>query len=135
MGSFEILFVAGIVGGLAAWLYILSAKPAAGNAVLAAMLCGGFAAYTAVQIWHDGVIMFWTNHTVNLTGIQVWWDLIISVLIALFFIAPRARKMGMNLWLWAIPVGLLGSVGLLAVIARLFWLENRAAAETAGKAV
>ncbi len=69
--------------------------------------------------------MFYTNHSQNLTGIQVWWDLIMSVLIALFVIAPRARKQGMNLPLWALFVGTTASIGLLAMCARLFWLESQ----------
>lgn len=129
MDDFAVLFIAGTLGGFVAWLYILIAKPVAGNAMLAAMLSAGFAAYTAIQIWQDGVVMFFTNHTLNLTGVQVWWDLIASVMIALFFIAPRARKVGMNLWPWAIFVACLASIGLLAMAARLFWLERQSAAQ------
>ena len=130
MDDYGILFASGYVGACAGFLYILVARPEHGNAILAAALSAGFAAYTAVQIYSEGIVMFWQNHTFNLTGIQVWWDLLASVVIALFFIAPRARAAGMNVWLWAIPVGTLASVGLLAMIARLFWLENAAGADT-----
>jgi hypothetical protein len=64
---------------------------------------------------------------VNLTGIQVWWDLVMCVMIAMFFIAPRARKAGMNLLPWALFVGSTASIGLLAMCARLFWLEQQQA--------
>ncbi len=130
MNEFAILAIAGALGGLVAWLYMLVAKPERGSAILAAMLSAGFGGYTAVQIWADGVVMFWTNHTANLTGVQVWWDLVFSVLIALFFIIPRARTVGMNIWPWAVFVGLTASVGLLAMAARLFWLENAALPQT-----
>ncbi|MEE4155048.1 MAG: hypothetical protein V2I27_12885 [Erythrobacter sp.] len=131
MSATEIFFIAGIVAGLMAFLAVLANRTGAGSAIVAAMLGAGFAAYTAVQIAQEGVVMFWTNHSQNLTGIQVWWDLIIAVILALFFIAPRARKAGMNLPLWGVLVVSTASIGLLAMCARLFWLENARADEAA----
>ncbi|AWW75180.1 hypothetical protein CD351_12150 [Erythrobacter sp. KY5] len=104
--------------------YILIAKPERGNPLAAALLCAMFSAYTAVQIAQEGVVMFFTNHSQNLTGIQVWWDLAMLVVIAFFFIAPRARAVDMNLWLWALLVLPTASIGLLAMCARLFYLER-----------
>lgn len=126
MDPLHFLFVTILAFGGAGILYILVARPTAGSATLAAMLSAGFGTYTAVQIWQEGVVMFWTNHTVNMTGIQVWWDLVMCVVVALFFIAPRARKAGMNVSAWALFVGLTASIGLLAMCARLFWLERQA---------
>ncbi len=126
MSPLEILTIIGLIPGIAALLYILVAKPILGSPIIAAMFSGGFAAFTAIQIWQDGIVMFWTNHSANLTGIQVWWDLVFCVMIALFFIAPRARKMDMNVPLWALFVGCTASIGLFAMIARLFWLESQA---------
>jgi hypothetical protein len=45
----------------------------------------------------------------------------------LFLIAPRARAQGMNLILWTAFVVATASIGLLAMCARLFWLERSAA--------
>lgn len=132
MNATETFVIAGIIAGLMAFLAILANRNSVGNALLAAMLSAGFAAFTAVQIAQDGLVMFWTNHSQNLTGVQVWWDLIMSVMIALFFIAPRARKAGMNLPLWGLLVVTTASIGLLAMAARLFWLEN-AREEQVGK--
>lgn len=120
---FIVLGMAGIAGA-----YILIAKPTSGNAVLAAILAVGFGAYTAVQIAHEGVVMFFLNHSANLTGLQVWWDLVMCVVIALFFIAPRARAAGMNVPLWTLLAACTASIGLLAMCARLFWLEQAAKA-------
>ena len=128
MSPTEILTIAGLIAGIGAFASILISKRITGSALLAAMLSAGFAAFTAVQIWQDGIVMFWTNHSVNLTGVQVWWDLVITVMVALFFVAPRARKQGMNVPLWGLFVACTASIGLLAMIARLFWLENAAAA-------
>ena len=124
MNTFEIIWLAALVGGLIALLTILIQKREVGSAIAATMLAGGFGAFTAVQIAQEGVIGFFTNHTQNLTGVQVWWDLIMCVGIALFFIAPRARKQDMNVPLWALFVGTTASIGLLAMCARLFWLER-----------
>ncbi len=125
MTTLEIIWLAATTGGFVALLTILSAKRESGNAVAAAMLAAGFGAFTAVQIGQEGVIGFWTNHTQSLTGLQVWWDLIMCALIALFLIAPRARKQGMNILPWALFVGTTASIGLLAMCAQLFWLEQQ----------
>jgi hypothetical protein len=127
MNSLEIIWLAATSGGFIALLSILFLKREGGSTALAATLCGGFAGFTAVQIWQEGVVLFFTNHTQNLTGLQVWWDLVMCAMIALFLIAPRARLQGMNVLPWALLVGTTASIGLLAMCARLFWLEQQAA--------
>lgn len=124
MTTFQIIWLAALVGGFVALLTILATKREVGSAAAAAILCAGFSAFTAVQIGQEGVIGFFTNHSQSLTGLQVWWDLIMCAMIALFFIAPRARRQGMNVTLWGIVVGTTASIGLLAMVARLFWLEQ-----------
>lgn len=131
MNILEIIWLITLGGGLMALLTILTRKREVGNTVAAAMLCAGFGAFTAVQIGQEGVFGFYVNHTQDLTGLQVWWDLILSTLIALFFIAPRARKQGMNIPVWAVFVGTTASIGLLAMCARLFWLESNQGATAA----
>ena len=126
MDSLQILFFAVFGAVSLSGIYILATKPTIGYARGAAVMCAIFSAYTAVQLYREGAMMFFTNHSGNLTGIQVWWDLVMSVLIAFFFIAPRARAVGMNIVPWALFVGTTASVGLLAMCARLFWLETRA---------
>jgi hypothetical protein len=125
MTSFELIWIAASTGGLIAFLTIILTKRERGNAAAAAALCALFAGYTAVQIGSEGVIGFYTNHTQDLTGVQVWWDLLMCALLALFFMAPRARAQGMNVTLWALFVGMTASIGLLAMAARLFWLEQQ----------
>ena len=108
--------------------------PRVGMAALAAALAAGFAAYTGVTIYAEGVLQVWSNHTQNLWGVQVWWDLLFAVGLAMFLIMPRARAQGMNLPLWTLFVIATASIGLLAMAARLFWLENEASAD-ADKAI
>ncbi|MBX7513036.1 hypothetical protein K3179_00600 [Qipengyuania sp. GH38] len=106
--------------------YVLAGSPKVGSAILAAALAAGFGAFTAVTIANEGVLLVWTNHTQNLWGVQVWWDLLCAVVLAVFLIAPRARTAGMRMIPWILFVAATASIGLLAMVARLFWLEARA---------
>lgn len=126
MDTLQSLFFIILGAGLIFGAYMVVAKPTIGNSTLAASLLVVFAGFTTIQIAREGAMMFVTNHAANLTGLQVWWDLIMAVIIAFFFIAPRARAVGMNIVPWAILAGLTASIGLLAMCARLFWLERRA---------
>ncbi len=126
----QILFVAGIIAASVIIVYFLASQKPAGSWVLAVILCATFTAYTGVTIAAEGPIGFIANHTTNLWGVQVWYDLIASIVIALFLILPRARAAGMTSAPWLIFIGLTASIGLLAMIARLLWLEQRSA-ETA----
>ena len=79
MTPYVILFLAGLVGVLAALAHILTARAETGNPLLAALLAAGFGFFTAVTIARDGVMPVWVNHTSNLWGIQVWWDLLFAL--------------------------------------------------------
>lgn len=121
----------GLVCAVAAILTIAARPGAPGNAVLAGALSAGFAAFTVVTIAAEGVFPVILNHTSNLWGVQVWWDLLFSLGVATFLILPRARAAGMNLPLWVAFILLSASIGLLAMAARLFWLEQAGAREPA----
>ena len=121
-----ILFASGFLVALVAIASILLNDQKVGSASLAAALAAGFAAYTAGTIYAEGLLVVLTNQTSNLWGVQVWWDLLIAITIGLFLIAPRARAQGMNLPLWTVFVVATASIGLLAMAARLFWLEQAA---------
>lgn len=121
-----ILFLAGVGMAILVIGAIAMTRDRIGNAILTAGLAAGFAAFTAVTIWSEGVWLVVENHTLNLWGTQVWYDLLFSVSLALFFILPRARAAGMNVLPWIVFVGLTASIGLLAMAARLFWLERQA---------
>jgi len=119
----------GLVLALGAIAAMAARPEAQGNALLAGALAAGFAAFTAVTIAAEGVVPVIVNHTSNLWGVQVWWDLLFSLSVATFLILPRARAAGMNVPLWALFIAATASIGLLAMAARLFWLEA-----TAGRA-
>lgn len=128
MSPAAILTISVAVIGLVAFVAIVTQPARTGNAYLAALLCAAFAGFTAVQIAKEGAVMFWINHSANLTGVQVWWDLITATLVALFLLIPRAKAAGMNVLPWALLVVSTASIGLLAMCARLFWLEHRQSA-------
>lgn len=126
---FLALVTGGLVCALVAIASVLLRPEARGNAVLAAALAAGFAGFTAITIWAEGITPVLINHASNLWGVQVWWDLLFALTIALFLIAPRARAAGMNLLPWTLFIAATASIGLLAMCARLFWLEREAAAK------
>jgi hypothetical protein len=120
----------GLVCAVVAVLFIALRPGAPGQAMLAGALAAGFAGFTAVTIATEGVFPVILNHTSNLWGVQVWWDLLFSLSVATFLILPRARAAGMSVWPWVLFILATASIGLLAMCARLFWLENRAGAAT-----
>lgn len=128
MTAYEYLCAGGLAGVLLATIWTMAKQGVTGSAALAAALSAAFAGFTAVTIYREGVIQVWANHTVNLWGVQVWWDLLFATGTALFLIAPRARAAGMAIVPWFAFVLLTASIGLLAMAARLFWLERKSAA-------
>ncbi len=125
---FLALAAAGLIVAVAAILMIVARPGSAGNAVLAGALAAGFAAFTAVTIAAEGLSPVIANHTSNLWGVQVWWDLLFALGVATFLILPRARAAGMNVPLWTALILATASIGLLAMAARLFWLEQQSQA-------
>lgn len=127
MSAFMLLFLIGAAAGGIVLASIVLSSRVIGSTFLALALLAGFVTLTGITIAHEGVLTVVENHTVNFWGIQVWYDLLFSVGIALFFIAPRARAAGMPILPWTLFVALTASIGLLAMAARLFWLESQAA--------
>lgn len=116
------------VVGMLATLRSQTAGPSAW--IWPAMAGGAFVAFSVVTVAAEGVLIFWTNHTANLAGNQVWFDLLSAVVVAAHLIAPRARAVGMNLGLWVLAVILTASMALLPMLARLLWLERNRAAQS-----
>lgn len=131
MDIYTILFFIGAALILPIMLYIATNREKVGNPMLAAVLSVAFGLFTVFTIAREGLEQVVFNHNLNFWGTQVWYDLVMSVSIALFFVVPRARAQGMNILPWVIFVAATASIGLLAMIARLFWLERQAGASTA----
>lgn len=129
MSSYETLFLAGGGAALIAFAYLILAKPKHDNLGIAVATLGGFVGFSAITIAAEGPLGFLQNHQVNLWGVQVWYDLIIALAIALTFVAPRAKAAGMNVPVYVLLTGTTGSIGLLAMVVRLFWLERQQVAD------
>ncbi len=91
-----------------------------------AALSAVFLLFSLLTIAREGVAAVWWNHTQNLWGNQVWFDLLLAVAIGWTLILPRAREMGMRLPVWLLLVCATASIGMLAMLARLIYLERRA---------
>jgi len=89
------------------------------------VLGGVFLLFSLVQTSIDGPLQFWVSHTMDLTGNQIWFDLLLAVSIGFYLIAPRARAVGMPLLPWGVTVLCTACIGLLPMLARLLWLEGR----------
>lgn len=85
-----------------------------------------FFAASLLPIASGGVLGFWTEHVRNDWGNQIFVDLLLCAGSAFFLILPRARAVGMNPLLWLLGIGATGSIGLLATLARLLYLEEKA---------
>ena len=81
----------------------------------------------------EGPTGFWVEHTRNLWGNQIWFDLLLAAGIGWFLIAPQAKALGMRLPLWLVLVVGTGCIGFLAMVARMLYLKERsnAAVDTA----
>jgi hypothetical protein len=87
------------------------------------------AAFFMWSVWAgvtEGPLGFWDVHSGSLWKNQVWFDLLFAAGIGWCLILPRARAQGMNVWLWVFVLPLSGSIGFLAMLARLLYLEERA---------
>ncbi len=82
-----------------------------------------FSAYAAVV---GGPTGFWTEHIRNYWGNQIWFDLLLAVGIGWFLIVPQAKEAGMRLLPWLLFVLVTGSIGFLAMLARLLYLRENA---------
>ncbi len=91
--------------------------------IIAAILSVSFLAFSVWVATQEGPFGFWVEHTRNLWGNQIGIDLVAGISVALVFIAPRARKAGINLVPWVALTVLGGSIGLLAFVARVFYAE------------
>lgn len=92
------------------------------------VLATAFGLFSVATVVMEGPLGFWTEHTRNLWGNQVWIDLLFAVGIAWTFILPRARRVGMTMWPWLGVVVATGCIGLGLMVARCLYLEKHARA-------
>ncbi len=84
----------------------------------------GWSLFAAVS---EGPTGFWPEHIRNAWGNQIWFDLLLAAGAAWTLIIPRAKAQRMRVFAWLGLILLTGSIGLLGALARLLFLEERAA--------
>lgn len=122
-----------ILAALAAVAFLaVTARIAVGDAprsgsrwMLPAAVSLGFLLFSLYTISVEGPTGFWTEHTRNLWGNQIWFDLLLGVGVAWYFLVPQARAVGMRPLPWLAAVASTGCIGLLAMTARVLYLQDR----------
>jgi Terpene cyclase DEP1 len=94
-----------------------------------AALSALFLVLSVRAVLDGGPLGFWPEHIRNPWGNQIWVDLLLAVSIGWFFMVPKARSVGMRPYPWLVLVVATGSIGFLAMLARLLYLRRD---ETAG---
>ena len=85
-----------------------------------------FLAWSLAAVISEGPTGFWPEHTRNMWGNQIWFDLLLAAGVAWFFLAPRAKALGMNIYPWLLLIVCTGSIGILAMLSRYLFLKERA---------
>lgn len=83
-----------------------------------------FLLFSVHAIMNEGLFGFWTEHTRNLWGNQIWLDLLLAAGIGWLFMVPQAKAIGMRPLPWFILIVCTGSIGFLAMMARLLYLQE-----------
>jgi hypothetical protein len=91
-----------------------------------ALFSAAFLGFSLFAVLSEGPTGFWPEHTRNLWGNQIWFDLLLATGVGIYLMAPRASARGMNTAVWLMVVAATGSVGFTAMLARLLYLEARA---------
>ncbi len=87
----------------------------------------GFFAFSIAAVVTEGPTGFWPEHTQHLWGNQIWFDLLLAMSIAWVFMAREARALQMRTLAWFAFVVATGSVGAMAMLARILYLKDQRA--------
>jgi hypothetical protein len=83
-----------------------------------------FLLFSLHAITAEGMLGFWTEHTRNRWGNQIWIDLLSAVGIAWFLVVPQAKALGMRPLPWLVLIACTGCIGFMAMTARLLYLRD-----------
>jgi hypothetical protein len=84
-----------------------------------------FTGYSIAVSARAGVLGFLGVPGAHPWGLQVVLDLFVSLLVALVYIAPKARRVAVPIAPYALATLTLGSVGLLAFVTHVEWAAQR----------
>ncbi len=90
---------------------------------IALTVCVAFAAFTAWVIAHAGFGGLFALYEVNAWTVQLTADLVCALVAGLVFVAPRARRAGVGMAPFVVLTVLTGSIGFLALVARVLYRE------------
>lgn len=90
-------------------------------------LSAAFLVFSVAAVVLEGPLGFWDVHAKSFWGNQVWFDLLLAAGIGWSVLLPQVRAVRMRPLPWLLLVVLTGSVGLLAMLARLSYLKARSA--------
>lgn len=110
LAVFLVLAIAVARGGVARWQ-------------VPALLAATFLAYSLWPVVWMGPFGFWTEHVRNPWGVQIWFDLLCAFGVGWTLLVPRARAAGIGPWPWLALILATGSIGLLAMLARVLHRE------------
>lgn len=127
MSTPEILLLASTIAFVTATIAMIyrDSRYTGGKWQISAAVGVIFLAFSLFVVAEEGLLGFWPVHTFDFWGSQVWIDLLISLSIIWFLILPRAKQYKMNTGAWLLLVCCSGSIGMLAMLARLIYLENQ----------
>lgn len=91
-----------------------------------ALLAAGFFALSLIPISTGGPFGFWGEHIRNDWNNQIFLDLLLCAGCAWFLLLDRARAVSLQVLPWFLAIACLGSIGLLAMLARVLFLEEKA---------
>lgn len=84
-----------------------------------------FLIFSIITIIGEGQTGFWVEHTRNMWGNQIWFDLLFAVGIGWFLIVPEAKARKMRLIPWLFLIFATGCIGFTAMVARLLYLHEK----------
>ncbi len=90
-----------------------------------AALCAAFTLFSIYPVVTEGPFGFWPNHSQTFWGNQVWIDLLLALGVACYFIADRAKQLGIRVAPWLLLVLCSGSIGVLAFLSRVLFVQER----------
>lgn len=124
MSVLQLLAVSAVAGFVVVGVVVARPRASRGDWRVPATLCAAFVGWSAYAVVAEGPFGFWDLHTADAWGIQVWFDLVLALGVGWFLLQPRLRRAGLSPLPWLALVTLTGSIGLLAVLARVLLAER-----------
>jgi len=139
MGIYQMAALLGLMVALA-WLVLATARgfdmgrePGPHDWWLPALGSVALLLWTVHCLIDAGLLAILPVITSSAWSNQVWFDLLLAICAALAFLIPEARRLNMYVWLWLIIVAASGSIGLLAMMARVCYLRASAGSASAAE--